>query len=48
MPTPNAGEDIQHFVSRCISARFHEGNRDKARNAAICYSIYRQWKRKKL
>lgn len=47
MPTPNSGESEQHFVSRCVSTRFHEGNRDKRQNVAICYSIYRAWKRKK-
>jgi len=47
MPTPNTGETEQHFVSRCISYLFHEGERDKEHAAAKCYGIYRQWKKDK-
>jgi len=44
MPTPNAGESRQHFVSRCISYLFNrEGVRDKGHAYKKCDGMYTQW-----
>jgi hypothetical protein len=42
--TPNAGEDKEQFVSRCIGEEITAGY-DEAQAAAICYS---KWDRREL
>jgi len=41
MPTPNEGEDKEHFISRCIEQVMNDGTTNDAEQAAaICYSIW--------
>jgi len=48
MPTPNDGEERQHFISRCISYLFHkEGEKDKGHAWQKCNGIYEQWQKNK-
>ena len=48
MPTPNAGESKEHFMSRCVSVVVHEeGDRNIPHAVAKCYGIYRQWQKEK-
>lgn len=47
MPTPRKGEGESSFVNRCVPIVIEEGTaKDGAQGAAICHSMYRQWKKK--
>ena len=47
MPTPNKNETQKEFVSRCIPYVMKEDtSRDSKQAAAICYSIWRESKKK--
>lgn len=47
MPTPRKGESQKEFVSRCIPIVTKEGTAESQDQAiAICYSMYRQYKKK--
>ena len=41
MPTPSAGENRTHFLSRCVPMLIHEG-RKQSQAVAICHSLYRR------
>ena len=43
MPTPNAGEEQSHFISRCIPIVIDDGTaQNPEQAAAVCYSIWRK------
>ena len=49
MPERAKGEPLKKYVSRCIKERRHEHSEEKmSRSVAACYSMGREWwKRKK-
>jgi hypothetical protein len=48
MPTVNKGESESDFVSRCVGDKgMVKEFRDQKRRVAVCYSIYKQSKKKK-
>lgn len=46
MPTPRKGEKQSNFISRCIKYVVDKEGKNQEQAAAICYSIWKNKKRK--